>query len=212
MTTVSSTLTARCVHCLWNTDQDDPDALREVRDIHELIHPGGTVLVGVSPDTPPADPPPAAPPESPPVNGSVPRRHWTEERVVEAIQAWVREHGEPPTGAEWKRSGDGHPVTATVVNVFGSWNIAMVAAGFPPRTGRKRTKSVGEGTSAPAPPATGPGTDALGGTLHALAVAVEEASEAVVVAERDLEAARGRLRRALVELRRGIDSVGLGAS
>ena len=43
---------------------------------------------------------------------------------------WAHEHGRPPTLEEWRRAGTRHPSAATVRRLFGSWNAALVAAGF----------------------------------------------------------------------------------
>ncbi len=68
--------------------------------------------------------------EQPPA-GAVPR--WPPPRVVERLQAWAHEHGRPPTLEEWRRAGARHPSAATVRRLFGSWNAALVAAGFEKR-------------------------------------------------------------------------------
>ena len=49
---------------------------------------------------------------------------------MERLQAWAHEHGRPPTLEEWRRAGARHPSAATVRRLFGSWNAALVAAGF----------------------------------------------------------------------------------
>ena len=60
------------------------------------------------------------------------RRSWTREAVIEALQAWAREHGRAPLETEWRRSGLEHPPAGTVKNVFGSWSAALRAAGLQP--------------------------------------------------------------------------------
>jgi Homing endonuclease associated repeat len=63
-------------------------------------------------------------------------RYWTRERVVEAIQRWAAEHGQPPTASQWMHSGDDHPAATGIYGasgVFDSWNAAIAAAGFTPR-------------------------------------------------------------------------------
>ena len=55
---------------------------------------------------------------------------WPPPRVVERLQSWAHEHGRPPTLEEWRRAGTRHPSAATVRRLFGSWNAALVAAGF----------------------------------------------------------------------------------
>lgn len=58
---------------------------------------------------------------------------WSAELVLEAIRNWVALHGDIPRVDDWKRPTDEHPTSTTVVHYFGSWNDAMVAAGFTPR-------------------------------------------------------------------------------
>ena len=55
---------------------------------------------------------------------------WPPPRVLERLQSWAHEHGRPPTLEEWRRAGTRHPSAATVRRLFGSWNAALVAAGF----------------------------------------------------------------------------------
>jgi Homing endonuclease associated repeat len=60
--------------------------------------------------------------------------YWTRERIIAAIQRWHREYGYPPKNTDWQpRSTSWHPTISMVRAVFGSWNAALVAAGFPPR-------------------------------------------------------------------------------
>jgi hypothetical protein len=68
-------------------------------------------------------------------NGKRPRGYWTRERIIEAIKAWAREHGEPPGYNDWERGGSlDHPVSVTVAKKCGSWSGAIREAGFEPRT------------------------------------------------------------------------------
>jgi hypothetical protein len=68
-------------------------------------------------------------------------RHWTQERIIDAIKRFAAEHGRPPVAPEWLygshgKNGDGYPYATTVLNEFGSWANAIEAAGFPrPRIG-----------------------------------------------------------------------------
>lgn len=57
-------------------------------------------------------------------------RFWTDDRCVEAMQAWQREHGRPPKCNEWVCAGYGHPAANTIKAVFGSWNGGLRAAGL----------------------------------------------------------------------------------
>ncbi len=55
---------------------------------------------------------------------------WTCERIVAAIQAWNVIHGRPPTSTDWRTATHLTPSAAVVFRRFGSWNAAIVAAGF----------------------------------------------------------------------------------
>jgi hypothetical protein len=57
-------------------------------------------------------------------------RKWTEETVIKAIRD-VSSSGKAPTSEVLKREGKGRIVQAAV-KVFGSWNAAILAAGFTP--------------------------------------------------------------------------------
>jgi Homing endonuclease associated repeat len=70
--------------------------------------------------------------------------YWTRERIIAAIQRWAKRTGKPPTCDQWARPLPGRtssfgpasksrPSAAMVKKVFGTWNEAMKAAGFPPR-------------------------------------------------------------------------------
>lgn len=79
------------------------------------------------------------------------RRIWTPEKVVERIREWAELYGEPPAATDWNptqarqfkhdeararrfEDADGHwPHHTSVVRQCGSWNAAIVAAGFEPR-------------------------------------------------------------------------------
>jgi len=57
---------------------------------------------------------------------------YKESDVIEAFQAWAREHGRQPTMDEW-RKGRGKPHMEVVFRLFGTWSNAIVAAGFEAR-------------------------------------------------------------------------------
>lgn len=62
-------------------------------------------------------------------------KYWTRERVLEEIARFVAENGRRPSSSEWLggkhgRSGDGFPYSSTVLDLFGTWNAAMEAAGL----------------------------------------------------------------------------------
>lgn len=80
------------------------------------------------------------------------RKYWTRERVIEAIQYWKELYGEPPASADWNSWHARHklddeeraarfergswrwPGHNIVIRRFGSWNKAIRAAGFTPRS------------------------------------------------------------------------------
>lgn len=70
------------------------------------------------------------------------RRKWNRELAVDAIQRWEAQHGEPPRTTQWqtKTQGFDHPVTQTLVQMFGTFNNAIKAAGLQPRTVGRPTK------------------------------------------------------------------------
>lgn len=70
-------------------------------------------------------------------------RYWTTERVIAAIKRWADEHGGvPPRAQDWNSTmaaNSGLPMrppwapdVGTVQNEFGSWSLAIEAAGFTP--------------------------------------------------------------------------------
>lgn len=66
------------------------------------------------------------------------RRRWTRPKIIEAIQEWEIEHGQPPKQADWKHREnipEWCPTYSVVFKVFGKggWNKAIDAAGFEPR-------------------------------------------------------------------------------
>jgi hypothetical protein len=64
---------------------------------------------------------------------------WTRGSIVAAIRAWVSRHGTPPGARTWLHAGPAGewPPLSTVQRVFGSWTVAIAAAGYTPNaTGR----------------------------------------------------------------------------
>lgn len=62
-----------------------------------------------------------------------PQKHWTRDRIIEAIQAWARRYNEPPRKSDWYKAAPEHPNCETVCKEFGRWNLAIEEAGFFPR-------------------------------------------------------------------------------
>lgn len=61
-------------------------------------------------------------------------RHWTREAVIAAIREFAEREGRPPSANDWRRSGDGHPATSTVIYECGSWRAALIEAGVVDRS------------------------------------------------------------------------------
>jgi hypothetical protein len=116
-------------------------------------------------------------------NGDSPRRRgpkpvWTRDRILEAIRQWTAGHdGQPPATKDWRRKtpAAGYPSTTVVYRLFGSWNSAILAAGFEPTPlGRHR------GRRAPADPEPEPGLElglAPSTTLATLARRLQAAAQ-----------------------------------
>jgi hypothetical protein len=73
---------------------------------------------------------------------------WTRDAIIAVIQRWADLYGSQPAATDFNPSAPSHrgerarrfregdyPVLAMVQHVFGSWNAAIEAAGFTPRTG-----------------------------------------------------------------------------
>lgn len=56
--------------------------------------------------------------------------YWTPDRIRQAMQDWNQQHGGQPKMESWRRATPFTPSAQTVVTVFGSWNVAIVSAGF----------------------------------------------------------------------------------
>lgn len=59
---------------------------------------------------------------------------WTQDMAIAAIRRWVREYERPPICNEWKKTSSGYPSQVQVRRLFGTWNAAIEAAGFEPRS------------------------------------------------------------------------------
>jgi Homing endonuclease associated repeat len=73
-------------------------------------------------------------PERAATSPSTRKKQWTREAIIAAIQRWHTEHGEPPISTQWQKKQNGSPTVPTVVAMFETWNAAIIAAGFTPRT------------------------------------------------------------------------------
>jgi len=92
---------------------------------------------------------------------------WTRERILGAMAAWGRLHGDAPTAKDWLRSTPEHPAARTVLTRFGTWNTAIDEAGFFPRGpwGRRLRPSVAKPRGVAALVDSGPVADAVRGYL-----------------------------------------------
>lgn len=61
------------------------------------------------------------------------KREWTPEEIIALIQQETHEQGLPPALAEWRGRSEERPDPREVAAIFGSWNDAIIAAGFVPR-------------------------------------------------------------------------------
>lgn len=66
---------------------------------------------------------------------------WTRDEIVGAIYLWRFDTGRLPRAHEWARPRPGFPASATVRRHFGSWNAAIVAAGYEPTHARRSRAS-----------------------------------------------------------------------
>jgi len=62
---------------------------------------------------------------------------WSRAEILAAIFRWRFLYGELPRAKEWERSVDGYPTEWWVRKHFGTWNAAIVSAGYEPRFPRR---------------------------------------------------------------------------
>jgi DNA invertase Pin-like site-specific DNA recombinase len=62
-------------------------------------------------------------PSGPPRNWA-----WSDEEILDAVRAWIRQHGRAPRWDEWARAEPGRPCTWTVEQHFGGWKAGVAAA------------------------------------------------------------------------------------
>lgn len=58
---------------------------------------------------------------------------YTQTEIIEAMQSWAQEMGQPPSCADWRHPSAYRPSQSQVIRRFGKWNHALEAAGFRPR-------------------------------------------------------------------------------
>lgn len=61
------------------------------------------------------------------------RPHPDTNEIIALMQAWKDEHGIAPVASDWDKNIN-YPTPGFVASRFGSWNAAIVEAGFFPRT------------------------------------------------------------------------------
>lgn len=66
---------------------------------------------------------------------------WTREQVIDAITRWVFVHGRIPRRTNWQVGTDDHPTVHRVESLFGTWNGAIVAAGYEPLRAKRSKQS-----------------------------------------------------------------------
>ncbi len=71
-----------------------------------------------------------------PTCGRLPFAIWTNEAIIEALQAWTAAHRKVPSSADWSKGSRHHPSYRTVTDRYGSWNAAIEAAGLVPVVSR----------------------------------------------------------------------------
>jgi hypothetical protein len=59
--------------------------------------------------------------------------YWTEAKVVDAIRLFVQEYDRLPTQIDFEAEDHRFPAPSRVKERFGTWNVAVEAAGFKPR-------------------------------------------------------------------------------
>lgn len=60
------------------------------------------------------------------------RKYWTRELLIEQLKGF----SEPPRARDFRRDPD-RPHYLTFLREFGTWEAALVEAGWPPGTGRR---------------------------------------------------------------------------
>lgn len=62
-----------------------------------------------------------------------PMNYWTQDRIIDAMRRWKREHGKLPSNYEWTNAGSYWPAQSTVFKRFPSWRAAIAAAAEKPK-------------------------------------------------------------------------------
>lgn len=66
-----------------------------------------------------------------------PRAKWSREQVAYLITVWRFEHGELPSYKDWCRAAPGRPTSSQLQRMYGSFNAAIVHAGYEPFNRRR---------------------------------------------------------------------------
>lgn len=78
--------------------------------------------------------------EPEPTEAELLRRRWTREAILDAIHAHHERTGSQPAAHKWPRNTLDTPSARVVIRVFGTWNNAMIEAGFAPGRGGRKPK------------------------------------------------------------------------
>lgn len=58
------------------------------------------------------------------------QKRWSDQEILDAIQAWADKYGRPPTYSEWMTASPEHPAAYTVSSRCGGWVTALEMLGF----------------------------------------------------------------------------------
>lgn len=79
---------------------------------------------------------PIPPPAAPRVRPERRKKAWTRDEVADEIRKWAEIHGRKPASHDWqvaRKPGETRPSRKYVIDMFGTWNKAIEAAGFTPK-------------------------------------------------------------------------------
>lgn len=49
------------------------------------------------------------------------QKKWTNQKIFDSVDEWIKSYGEFPRADQWKYSADDHPTYMTIWHRFGSW-------------------------------------------------------------------------------------------
>jgi hypothetical protein len=65
---------------------------------------------------------------------------WSRAKILDAIELWVKENGQPPKLADWRYVNHPYPSAYTVADHFGTFGAALTEAGYYSKRGRRPNK------------------------------------------------------------------------